>query len=387
MPQPDIELAFWNTAKASGSIAALESYLQSYPNGPNSAAAKQLLDKIRQEEVSRTALKRKVEEEAKRQEEERIAAEKVAAEERARREAEAKRQAVIEAAKKRAEEVALAKRQEEERIAAERQVAEERTRREAEAKRQAAAEAAKKKAEEEALAKRQREVRIAAERREAEERALREAEAKRQAAEDAAKKKAEEALAKRQEEERIADEKRAAEERIRQEAEARRQVPVEATMKKAEEKSNIVIAALPPVAEAPTTANRAVDMAAEQAKLVRALQTELKRVGCDPGEVDSVWGDKAKAALGEFARVTNVTLPSDAPSAEALQAVLAQKGRICPDVPKVSRDPPRDVANRPRVNKGSRAQPTAKAKCGYHWGGAGGAIGQQRGFPQVYSCD
>jgi hypothetical protein len=61
MPQPDIELAFWRTAKASGSIAALESYLQSYPDGPNSGAAKQLIDKIRQEEASQAALKKKAE--------------------------------------------------------------------------------------------------------------------------------------------------------------------------------------------------------------------------------------------------------------------------------------------------------------------------------------
>ena len=32
--------------------------------------------------------------------------------------------------------------------------------------------------------------------------------------------------------------------------------------------------------------------------LARALQTELKRVGCDPGNVDGVWGDKAKRVLG-----------------------------------------------------------------------------------------
>src|SRR5262245_37839420 len=39
----------------------------------------------------------------------------------------------------------------------------------------------------------------------------------------------------------------------------------------------------------PLTINPADHKAAEQAKLVRALKAELKRVGCDPGNVDGVW--------------------------------------------------------------------------------------------------
>jgi hypothetical protein len=251
-----------------------------------------------------------------------------------------------------------------------------------------------KKGEEEALATRQQEERIAAERREAEERARQEAEAIRQAALEPAKKKAEEeAQAKRQQAERIAAERREAEERARREGEAERQAAGEVANKKAEEKSSIVVAALPPGAEALATAKRTDDTAAEQAKLVHALQTELKRVGCDPGEVDGVWGDKAKAALGEFGRLAKVTLLSDAPSAEVLQAVLGEKGRICPAVPKVIQKPTRRVADQPtversrQVQKGEAARSTPKLKCGYHWGGAGAAIGQQRGFGKVYSCD
>jgi len=79
------------------------------------------------------------------------------------------------------------------------------------------------------------------------------------------------------------------------------------------------------------TAYPADNKAAEQAKLVRALQAELKRVGCDPGNVDGVWSDKAKRALAELARVAKVTLPSDEPNPEALQIVLRQKDHICPD--------------------------------------------------------
>ena len=305
------------------------------------------------------------------------------------------------AAKKKAEEESAAKalaearakaRQEEERIAAE-----QRARQAAEARRQAEAAVAKKNAEEDAAAKaeaearanaRQEQERIAAERRDAEERARQEAEAKRQAAAEAAKKAEEEAKAKRQQEERVAAERREVEERARREAEAKRQAAAEA---KAAKKSSIVVAALPPSAEAPVTATQADNTAAEQMKLVRALKTELKRVGCDPGKVDGMWGDKAKAALGEFARIAKVTLPSDAPDAKALELVLGQTGRICPEVPKIILKPTRRVANQPKVSEqaGKAGQSTSKQKCGYRgeWGGA--KVGQKGwGNPTYsYSCD
>jgi uncharacterized caspase-like protein len=63
--------------------------------------------------------------------------------------------------------------------------------------------------------------------------------------------------------------------------------------------------------------------------LARALQTELKRVGCDPGAVDGVWGAGAREALAEFMRLAKLSLPSE-PSAAALDAVSTYKKRVCP---------------------------------------------------------
>jgi len=81
---------------------------------------------------------------------------------------------------------------------------------------------------------------------------------------------------------------------------------------------------LPPVGVLPD-ANR------ETPGLARALQTELRRVGCDPGGVDGNWGGKAKAALEQFARLANLSLPTPGqPTPAALDAVKGQKGRICP---------------------------------------------------------
>jgi hypothetical protein len=62
--------------------------------------------------------------------------------------------------------------------------------------------------------------------------------------------------------------------------------------------------------------------------LARALQAELKRVGCDPGSIDGNWGRKAEEALAEFARQSNTTLSREA-SQEALKAVAGHSTRVC----------------------------------------------------------
>jgi len=58
-PQAEIELAFWTVAKTEGTVPALQSYLQRYPDGAHAGAAKLL-----------------IEADVKRQQEERIAAER-----------------------------------------------------------------------------------------------------------------------------------------------------------------------------------------------------------------------------------------------------------------------------------------------------------------------
>jgi uncharacterized caspase-like protein len=64
--------------------------------------------------------------------------------------------------------------------------------------------------------------------------------------------------------------------------------------------------------------------------LTRALQTELKRVGCDPGPIDGKWSGKTKEALGDFARSAKVTLPTAEPNAAALEVLAGRKERVCP---------------------------------------------------------
>jgi Caspase domain/Putative peptidoglycan binding domain len=64
--------------------------------------------------------------------------------------------------------------------------------------------------------------------------------------------------------------------------------------------------------------------------LARALQTELKRVGCEPGSLDGNWGAKSRQALEKFQRLSKLSVPTGEPSEAALQGVAGQLGRICP---------------------------------------------------------
>jgi hypothetical protein len=137
----------------------------------------------------------------------------------------------------------------------------------------------------------------------------------------------------------------------------------------------------------------------DKAVLVRSLQTELQRVGCDPGAVDGKWQSKTRNALTEFARVTKLDLYTEKPSPAALEAVRGHKARVCPlvcgagtveqdgaCVAKASPSPSKQRAsessrrasdNQPRADKG-----TGKAKSkGMCWAEAPG-----RGFEFV-SCD
>ena len=64
--------------------------------------------------------------------------------------------------------------------------------------------------------------------------------------------------------------------------------------------------------------------------LTRNIQKALQRVGCDPGKDDGQWRPSVREALTKFSRLTKTKLPSEAPSKEALDAIEARKGRICP---------------------------------------------------------
>jgi hypothetical protein len=60
------------------------------------------------------------------------------------------------------------------------------------------------------------------------------------------------------------------------------------------------------------------------------LQTELKRVGCDPGTVDGDWGAKARRALDLFNKHAGTKFDVKVASLDAVEAVRGKSERVCP---------------------------------------------------------
>jgi hypothetical protein len=67
-----------------------------------------------------------------------------------------------------------------------------------------------------------------------------------------------------------------------------------------------------------------------QIDLPRSLQTELRRVGCNTGAVDGNWNAASQRALDLFNKHSGMKLDVKTASADALDAVKAKTGRICP---------------------------------------------------------
>jgi hypothetical protein len=64
-------------------------------------------------------------------------------------------------------------------------------------------------------------------------------------------------------------------------------------------------------------------------ELALAVQTELKRVGCDPGEVDGVWGGRSREALAAFGHFAKVGVAELAPTPEILALIKGKSAVVC----------------------------------------------------------
>ncbi len=67
----------------------------------------------------------------------------------------------------------------------------------------------------------------------------------------------------------------------------------------------------------------------ERWRLVRDLQTELRRVGCYSGKLDGSWGAGSKYAIRAFLQNLNSTLPTDQPDHFMLSLLRSQQGVVC----------------------------------------------------------
>jgi RND family efflux transporter MFP subunit len=82
---------------------------------------------------------------------------------------------------------------------------------------------------------------------------------------------------------------------------------------------------LRPATEAPPNGSVKVPSA-----LVRELQVQLKRVGCDPGAVSGEWSAASRLALKRFNRHAGTNLSQAELSPVDVELVRAKSGRVCP---------------------------------------------------------
>jgi len=109
-------------------------------------------------------------------------------------------------------------------------------------------------------------------------------------------------------------------------AEAQRQVE---QAKRAAKEDAEKIASLTPgqtVPQAPPPSSPPID----QADITRLLQAHLKRVGCNPGNLDGKWDDSSRKALDLFNKNAQTQFDVKLASLDALDAVRNKPDRVCP---------------------------------------------------------
>lgn len=99
--------------------------------------------------------------------------------------------------------------------------------------------------------------------------------------------------------------------------------------------------------------------AADEQSRRKAIQQELRRVGCDPGTVDGTWGPNSRAALEQFIAASKRNLAIE-PSAQTLLALLSTKDRVCPEKPRSAESQTTQAKDKP-----SKKQEAKDSSCAY----------------------
>jgi uncharacterized caspase-like protein len=164
--------------------------------------------------------------------------------------------------------------------------------------------------------------------RQAEGQAARQAEQAKVQSADEARRQIEEATRQLTEAKRQAEEARRQVEEARRQAVAEAQQQVEEAKRRAEEQARMRVATAP--AQPAATPQSAAVPAMDPADVARLLQAHLKRVGCDPGTTDGNWGDGSQKAMAQFNQRAGTKFDVKLASLDALDAVRARTGRVCP---------------------------------------------------------
>jgi uncharacterized caspase-like protein len=84
------------------------------------------------------------------------------------------------------------------------------------------------------------------------------------------------------------------------------------------------------VASLPPTTSTEAQPALSGADIARAIQSELRRVGCNSGSADGNWNATSQRSLDQFNKYAGLKLDVKVASVDALDAVKAKANRVCP---------------------------------------------------------
>ncbi|MCG6859046.1 MAG: caspase family protein [Salaquimonas sp.] len=101
------------------------------------------------------------------------------------------------------------------------------------------------------------------------------------------------------------------------------------TPPKADEHKEIQVASLP-ARETPSVNETAVEDTGPTPEMLKSLQSELNRVGCDAGGVDGIWGRRSQSALEDFVSRRGLEIASIEPSGDILEKLKSVDERVCP---------------------------------------------------------
>ena len=106
----------------------------------------------------------------------------------------------------------------------------------------------------------------------------------------------------------------------------------------------------------PTAAPSAVPPSAPATDdLARKVQAELRRVGCDAGAPDGIWGPLSQRATASFNRYGKAQYSTAAPSEDLLQDLRGRGERVCP-----AETPPPHIAAPPMEQMPEPSPPAAE---------------------------
>ncbi len=85
----------------------------------------------------------------------------------------------------------------------------------------------------------------------------------------------------------------------------------------------------------PTSSEKAPQVASltpssQPADITKAVQLELRRVGCLTEDADGDWGSASRRSLSQFNRYAGTRLDTQAASADALETIKLKQARVCP---------------------------------------------------------